>query len=613
MSLSRLQIYIQSVGTDWYRKRLQWLMALIFFSFAILSLRLFYLQIMEGDYFFKMSENNCIRIQRINAFRGLIFDRHGEVLVENRPSFDLTIIPKDAKPLLKTAQALSQYTQIPCDDIMKSVQKKGGGSGFQSVVIKEDITRDELAVISAHRYNLPGVYIDCTSRRNYIHEKLASHLIGYLGEINAEEIDSGRFLYKQRGDYIGKQGVEKAYDESLSGKPGGRIIQVNANGQMIKVLDTVAPVAAHNIFLTIDFNLQQKAESLLQDKTGAVVAMDPLSGDVLVMASSPSFDQNVFVDGISRKEWKSLTSNPDHPLTNKAISGEYPPGSTFKIVTAIAGLEEKLIDDSTKVFCPGGYRFGNRVYGCWKEQGHGTVDITMAIAQSCDVYFYQLGRRLGVDRLAEYAKKCGLGSCTGIDLSNESEGLIPTSEWKKKRFGIPWQAGESLSIAIGQGYDLATPVQMLVLISAIANGGMLLKPNILKSCDINEDDPSKASPSQIKGRLPASQQTIRIIKNGLWEVVNKDYGTAKTYVHSDEVDISGKTGTSQVISRKLDDKSHKPSAASQVAAHAWFVGFAPSDAPKIAVAVIVEHGGHGSSAAGPLAKDIMLTYLRSDR
>jgi penicillin-binding protein 2 len=607
--MMKSQIYIQSVGMDWYRKRIQWIMGIIFFSFAMLSVRLFYLQILEGDYYAKMSENNCIRIQRMNAFRGLIYDRNEELLVENRPSFDVTIIPKDANPLPKTAQTLSQYIEIPCDDIMKTVQKKGGNSGFQPVVVKQDISRDALAVISAHRYYLPGVFIECNSRRNYIHEKLACHLIGYLGEINAEELASGKFLFKQRGDYIGRYGVEKEYEEFLSGKPGGRIIQVNANGQMIKVLDTVAPEAAHNIFLTIDIQLQQKAEALLQGKTGAVVAMDPLSGEILAMASSPSFDQNLFVDGISHQEWKSLISNPDRPLTNKAISGEYPPGSTFKIVTAMAGLEEKLVDDTTKVFCPGGYRFGNRVYGCWKEQGHGTIDIFNAFAESCDVYFYQLGRRLGVDRLAEYAKKSGLGSATGIDLANESSGLVPTSEWKKKRFGVPWQAGENLSIAIGQGYDLVTPMQMLTLISAIANGGMILKPKILKSLDSKEDNPVKPD---IRGLLPASSKTLHIIQKGLWEVVNKEYGTARTYVRSDEIDISGKTGTSQVISRKIDDKTHKAIGASSITAHAWFVGYAPSDSPRISVAVIVEHGGHGSSAAGPIAKDIMLSYLKKD-
>jgi penicillin-binding protein 2 len=252
------------------------------------------------------------------------------------------------------------------------------------------------------------------------------------------------------------------------------------------------------------------------------------------------------------------------------------------------------------------------VYGCWKEQGHGAVDITSAIAQSCDVYFYQLGRRLGVDRLAEYAKKCGLGVCTGVDLSNESSGLIPTSQWKQKRFGVPWQSGENLSIAIGQGYDLVTPLQMLVMISAVANGGMVLKPIILKSLDKKDDDLKNTMKPEIKGRLPASPRTISIIKNGLWEVVNTDYGTAKTFVHSNEVDISGKTGTSQVISRKLDDKNLKSAMASRIAAHAWFVGFAPSNAPQIAVAVIVEHGGHGSSAAGPIAKDIMVSYLKKN-
>ncbi len=609
MTIHHYPIAVHTVSSDWYRKRLQVMMALIFFAFVILSARLLYLQILQGDDYRKQSENNCIRIQRVNAFRGLIFDRNGELLVENRPSFDVVMIPKDAKPLSNTAAVLSQYIQMPSEDIIRIIKKNGGENGVQPVVIKRDISRDMLGIISAHRYHLPGVMIECNSRRNYIHEKLAAHLIGYLGEINADELASGKFKHRQRGDYIGKQGAEKSFEALLSGKPGGRIIQVNANGQMIKVLDTVPPEPANHIFLTIDARIQQKAESLLEDKTGAVVAMDPFSGEILAMASAPSFDQNRFIDGITHTEWKELTSGKDRPLINKAISGEYPPGSTFKIVTAMAGLEEKLIDDATRVYCPGGYRFGNRVYGCWKEQGHGTVDVVKALAESCDVYFYQLGKRLGVDRLAEYAKKCGLGACTGIDLANESSGLIPTSEWKKKRFGAPWQPGETLSVAIGQGYDLATPLQMLTLISAVANGGMVLKPKILKSIHTKQDTPLEP---EIRGRLPADPKTLQIIQKGLWEVVNKEYGTARTYVHSDRVDISGKTGTSQVISRKMDDKTHKALGVRSIVAHAWFVGYAPSDAPKIATAVIVEHGGHGSSAAGPIAREIMLTYLQEN-
>jgi penicillin-binding protein 2 len=275
----------------------------------------------------------------------------------------------------------------------------------------------------------------------------------------------------------------------------------------------------------------------------------------------------------------------------------------------MAGLEEKLVDEKSSAYCPGGYKFGNRIYGCWKEQGHGTVDVVHALAESCDVYFYQLGRRLGVDRLAEYSKKCGLGASTGIDLANESSGLVPTSEWKKRRFGIPWQAGENLSIAIGQGYNLATPLQMLTLISAVANGGMILKPKILKSLNSREIDPVKP---EILRNLPASHKTIQIIQKGLWEVVNEDYGTAKRYVYSDEVAICGKTGTSQVVSRKIDDKTHKAIGSSKIIAHAWFIGYAPSDTPKISVSVIVEHGGHGSSAAGPIAREIMLEYLNND-
>jgi len=585
------------------------MMLIILSAFVALVCRLFYLQIVQGDYYSKLSEDNCIRIQRINAFRGLIFDRNGELLVENRPSFDLAIIPKDAKPISKTVETLSRYLQIPVDEITKTIKKNAVGYGFQPVVIKKDISRDALAVISAHRYNLPGVFIESDARRNYVYENRASHAIGYLGEINAKELEEGKFLFKQRGDDVGRQGVEKTYDQLLSGKPGGRIIQVNASGQMIKTLDIVKPEPAHNIFLTIDNQLQCQAEMMLQDKTGAIVAMDPSSGEVLAMASSPGFNQNLFIGGIPHKEWNELISNPDHPLTNKAITGEYPPASTYKIVTAMAGLEEKVIDIDTTTFCPGGYKFGNRVYRCWQERGHGTISVIQALAESCDVFFYNVGRRLGVDRLAWYAKKCGLGAPTGIDLDMESKGLIPTSDWKKKRIGISWQAGENLSIAIGQGYDLVTPLQMATLISAVGNGGTLLKPQILKSVVASDGNITHTITPEARGKLPTSRETLSIIRQGLWEVVNKDYGTARGNVRDVKYDISGKTGTAEVVSSSSETERSPSKRSKEARTHAWFVGYAPSNTPKIAVAIILEHGGHGASAAGPVAKQMILSYL----
>jgi penicillin-binding protein 2 len=359
--------------------------------------------------------------------------------------------------------------------------------------------------------------------------------------------------------------------------------------------------------------LQSLAESLLQDKVGAVVAMDPDSGEILAMASSPTFNQNDFINGISSDQWQSLVSDPNRPMMNKAVQGLYPPASTYKVVTAIAALEEGLIDENTTYYCPGNYQYGNRVYGCWKEQGHGKVNIVEALAQSCDVFFYHVGKKLGVDRLAWYATHCGLGSKTGINLDLESVGLIPTAAWKKRKTGISWQGGENLSIAIGQGYNLVTPLQMAVLFGAVANGGTEFRPQILKSIQTVEGKTVKAVSPEVIGKLPVSEASLNLVRNGLRDVVNSKQGTARWYVYDKEFDISGKTGTAQVVSRKAEKESkNKKNKKSKVSyeSHAWFVGYAPTQNPKIVVSVLVEHGMHGSSGAGPIAKEMIVSYLK---
>ncbi len=373
-------------------------------------------------------------------------------------------------------------------------------------------------------------------------------------------------------------------------------------------MKTVDAQPGQNIYLTVDMNVQKTAEALLKGKAGAVAVMDPQTGQILALASSPSFDPNIFVDGMSHEQWDALVSNPLRPLENKAIQGEYPPGSTFKIVTAIAGLEEGVIDKNTTFFCPGYYKYGNRVYRCWKHTGHGEVNVIKALAESCDVFFYQVGQKLGIDRLSMYAAASGLGSPTRINLDHEASGLIPTSKWKKRRTGVDWQGGETLSVAIGQGYDLATPLQMLALISAVGNGGNIYKPLVLKSVRTPEGSVVLESKPQLVGKLPVSRQTLEIIREGLKEVVNNPKGTA-WQSRIEGIDISGKTGTSQIVGRSSERNASKKESSNHYEPHAWFVAYAPSDNPKIAVSVIVEHGGHGSSAAAPIAKEIIKAYL----
>ena len=574
----------------------------------MLGIRLIYMQIIKGGHYYDLSKDNCIRRQRIEPFRGLIYDRSGHLLVENRPSFNLNIVENDAEPLAQTVEKLCGYLRQAPTDIMAKIEKANGG--YEPILVQEDIDRNTMAAISSHRFDLPGVNIEARARRHYLDPSLAAHLLGYLGEVSPDEIRKSQLNEKHKGDYVGRFGVEKAFEMYLAGAPGGRIVQVNAGGQVVDVLDQVRADPGHNVYLTIDYELQQTAESLLGDQIGAVVALNPNSGEVLAMASSPGFNQNHFVDGMSAKEWRSLTANPEQPMMNKAIQGEYPPASTYKIITAMAALEEGVVNTEEEIYCPGHYQYGNRLYHCWKEIGHGRLDLIHALSQSCDVFFYQVGKRLGVDTLAEYAHGCGLGEPTGISLDREADGLIPTSQWKLRRYGVPWQGGETLSIAIGQGYNLATPLQMAVLISAVANGGIRYQPTILKKIETVAGKRVKSGEVIINGRLPASQNNLRIVREGLWRAVNARHGTAYWHVRDKSIEISGKTGTAQIISRKKGEKRaekiedrYKP--------HAWFIGYAPSEHPEIAVSVLVEHGEHGSSGAGPIAGELMRNYLKS--
>ena len=596
-----------SDNNDWFKQRLPWVMAIVLAVFGGLFLRLFYLQVIEGPEYRRLSENNCIRLQEIPAPRGLVFDHNARMLVDNRPSFDLTIVLNDARPLDRTLDKLSALMGVTVDELNTRIASRKT-SAYKPIVLKYDMDRDLLAAVEVHKFDLPGVVVNVQPRREYLNRDIAAHLIGYLGEVNLQELKkAGNAGYKP-GDFIGKLGAEKTFEKLLRGKAGGRQVEVNAAGQVVRVLDTVDAKPGLNIFLTLDLELQAKARDLLEGLAGAVVAMDPSNGEILALASSPSFDLNVFVSGLTSDKWRALSSNPFHPLENKAIQGEYPPGSTYKIVTALAGLEEGVIDENTTFFCPGFYRFGNRVYRCWKRGGHGTVNVNRALSESCDVYFYQVGHKLGVDRLAWYARACGLGKPTGIELDHEARGLIPTASWKKKRTGVPWQRGETLSVAIGQGYDLATPLQNLIMISAIANGGLRYQPMILKRIETAEGRIVKETQPRLVGRLPISAKTLALVRKGLWDVVNGKRGTARICALRD-IDVSGKTGTSQVVGRKKGESDRVVRPAHR-RAHAWFVAYAPSANPRIAISVVIEHGEHGSSAASPIARELVKTYLR---
>lgn len=603
--------FLRTADSNWFRQRIKGVILCVLAVFVVLFVRLFFLQVIEREEYRRLSENNSIRLQSIKPPRGLIFDRNGEMLVDNRPSFDLSIITRDAKPLEQTIGKLSYFLEAPFEELQSKLSRNRGYSAFTPILLKQDIGRDALAQIEVHKFDLPGVGINVEARRHYLNQNSAAHLIGYLSEINAEELKSEKYAQNRGGDFIGRFGVEKTYEPYLRGQRGGRQVEVNATGQVVRVIKTVEATPGHNIFLTVDIRVQKRAEELLEGRAGAVIAMDPARGEILALASNPSFDQNDFVSGMSHEKWEALVSNPQRPLENKALQGEYPPASTYKIVTAMAALEEGLIDEDTTFFCPGYYKFGDREFRCWKEGGHGTVNVVKALSESCDVFFYQAGLKLGVDRLGWYAKASGLGSPTGINLDNEAVGLVPTASWKKERTGVEWQRGETLSVAIGQGYNLATPLQMLVLTSAVASGGTLYRPLILKQIETAEGKIVSENEIQIKGKLPVSRRTLDIVRKGLWDVVNSPTGTARN-TRISGVEISGKTGTAQVVGRKPDDPVDKKKEP-VIKPHAWFVAYAPSHNPLIAVAVIVEHGEGGSSAAAPIAREVLRTFFEAEK
>lgn len=604
--------WIDGADGEWYKSRLTRISLLVVAAFCVLFFRLLYLQVIEGPEYHRLSENNCIRLQPIVPSRGLIFDRNGELLVDNRPSYDVSIVIKDAKPLDRTLDNLAYYLEVSPFELKEKIEKAKGHPSYRPLLLRADINRDALAMVEAHRYELPGIQVDVKSRREYLQKQSAAHLIGYLGEISAEELKCADYVSCRQGDLIGKFGVEKALESFLQGRRGGRQVEVDARGQVVRVLRTVDAEPGHKVYLSLDHRLQRRAEDLMAHMVGAAVVMDATNGQILAMANSPSFDQNIFITGLSRQQWQALSTSPVRPLENKAIQAEYPPASTYKIITAVAGLQEKVIDENTTFFCPGSFQFGNRSYRCWKKGGHGTVNVLSALEESCDVFFYQVGLRLGVDRIAQYAKALGLGAPTGIALDHEARGLIPTSEWKKKRFGAPWHKGETISIAIGQGYNLVTPLQMAVATAAIGNGGRRLKPELVQRVENTAGKTVMEPQTVVQGQLQVRPEVLAAVRKGLWRVVQGARGTAgRSRIAG--LEYSGKTGTAQVFGRRPAGNGRKDSVVEELKSHAWFVAYAPSENPRIAVSVIVEHGEHGATAAAPVARELIQAYFFPDQ
>jgi penicillin-binding protein 2 len=570
---------------------------------TLYGLRLYYLQIIKGEFFLNQAENNRIRIEPVSAPRGIIYDRQGTVLVDNRPAYHVYLV-REKVNVQEIIKKLSAFCNVPEENLKAVLEKNRRMPLFKPIRLMSDINWDCLAKIEANSYRLPGVYVDVEPVRSYRFPGMASHILGYLGEITEEELAKPEYADYSGGDDIGRTGIEKSYEKVLRGSRGIREVEVDALGRKLRVLDEKDPTPGHAIWLTIDAHIQYKAEELMKDLEGAVVAIDVKTGAVRAMVSSPTFDENLFVKGISPDDWKRLNSDPRHPLLNRAIQSAYPPGSTIKPFIALAGLQEGLIGKADRVNCPGFFRFGNRDYRCWKKGGHGGVDLYRAITESCDVYFYSLGNRLGITKLSTYFRMFNFGSPTGIEIPGEKSGIVPDPEWKLRFLRQPWHKGETISVSIGQGYLSVTPLQLAVAYGAIASDGILRKPFLVEK--IEGEEKSKNHVPETKS-IPIKPEYIKMVKAGLEGVVKDPKGTAHR-IWKETMPIAGKTGTAQVIkfAERVENESKIPK---QFRDHAWFAGYAPSSDPEIVVVALVEHGGHGASAAAPIVASIIEEYF----
>jgi len=592
-----------------FKRKFKLLLVIVAVALSLLVMRLWYLQVIKGGELRQRSENNSVRLRKIKPIRGLIMDGNRRILADNQPSFDIVFVPNRTKDVRNVIEKIEELYTGRSLTFPSLSSLPGRVKPFVPVLLERNISMEKLALVETHALDLPGVMTEVTPVRKYLNGEMTAQIIGFTGEVSREELDRNTTDKITTGDIIGKFGIEKFLDSHLRGKSGAEQVEVNVAGKAIRSLGRIPATTGDNVVLTIDSELQETAWSAIGNRGGAVAVLDPRNGAVLALVSSPSFDPNLFNGGISGDDWETLSNDPRYPMENRSISGQYPPGSTYKIVVAAAALEEGLITPETNFYCNGTFELGNRIFRCWQAKGHGHVNLHRAIVESCDVYFYNLGKLLGVDRIAAYARAFGLGAPLGIDLPREKGGLIPTKQWKLSRLRQSWQMGETISLAIGQGFNLVTPLQLANAYATLANGGTLYRPRLVKQLESLDGHVVKVFHPEKQGVLPVRPQNIEIINRALWGVVNEKGGTGYI-LKRQEQDVCGKTGTAQVIGLPQDEKMRK---AKRVSAsfrdHALFVCYAPYGNPEIVVSVILENAGHGGSAAAPVARKVIDAYF----
>ncbi len=569
------------------------LLGAIFLLFCFIGLRLWYFQIFKGSELAEKAKSNKLRLQTIYAPRGLIFDRKGTLLASNEPSYSLALIREDCQHIDATLKQISLWTGIKTKELKKRYLKdKKKIPAFREQILVANIAPKTLARIEAELIYWPGVKIVVRPYRRYTHGSLLPHVIGYVALANEKELQADPSL--DMGDNIGRQGIELTCDKRLRGKKGQEEQEVDVSGRVLTRRILSEPQAGKNLTLSIDLDLQKTAVEAVGGRTGAVVVMEAATGQLLALVSSPGYNSNDFACGISQKKWQGLIDNPFHPLQNRPLQSVYPLGSVYKLVVAGCALHHQLITPGTQFFCSGTYTVGNRSFRCWKRHGHGTTNLQRSLVESCDVYYYSLGEKLGIDKISTFSKKCGFGRKTGIDLPYERAGLVPDRNWKKKRFHRSWQKGETLNLSIGQGFIQVSPLQVARFLASLLNGGKLLKPVL----DKNEQP-------TMQGEIPMSPSIRSILKKDMIATVEKEKGTA-TMLHTDGMVVGGKTGTAQVIKlmerfeqKKTEEIPYK------YRDHAWMGSWGLLKGKYYVVVVFLEHGGHGGSDAGPVAKAML--------
>ena len=597
-----------------FKLRLGVLGLVVLTAFSLLAIRFYFLQIYRYDYYQTLAENNRISIVPITPNRGLISDRNGVILAHNFFAYTLEITPSKVKNLGATIADIAQLVEVSPSDLKRFNKQKSEGHNFESIPLRTHLNEIEAAKFAVNRYRFPGVELKSRLFRHYPLGKQGAHMVGYIGRINDKDLiklAAKDVLSNYKGtDHIGKSGVEEYYEAQLHGTTGFQQVEIDADGKAVRILSSQAPTSGSNLILSTDSKLQEIAETAFGERRGSLVAIKPSTGEVLAFVSMPTFDSNLFVGGIDVENWKLLNESLDKPLINRPIRGVYPPGSTFKPFAALAGLENGKrkppfsISDAGYFMLP---RSSHR-YRDWKPGGHGNVDMRRAITISCDTFFYGLAMELGIERLSSFVRHFGFGQKSGVDIAGEVGGLMPTPEWKMRRFKQPWYMGETVIVGIGQGYTLATPMQLAQATAILANKGVAMRPRLVAAITDAKTGISQATQMVISDKIPLDEANLEIVKLGMIDVTLPG-GTAASVGANAGYSIAAKTGTAQVVGMKQNEKYNAKLIDERHRDHALFIAYAPAEDPKIALAVIVENGGHGGSAAGPIARKVMDYYL----